>query len=108
MQKFDDLVNEFPPDLEIPIDIPFLRKVVRRMTQNKKKRKESAERNSLLIPPPVKKAKKNPPKEEASSDEEEEGQSKTTNLKAPARSVEFESIPFDVSEFVRHHAGIKA
>jgi len=45
MKKFDELVKFFPEDLLIPVDIPFLRKVVRRVTQNMKKRRENADRS---------------------------------------------------------------
>mmetsp|Transcript_21973 Transcript_21973/g.64972 ORF Transcript_21973/g.64972 Transcript_21973/m.64972 type:complete len:740 (-) Transcript_21973:234-2453(-) len=42
LKKFDDLVDEFPPDLAIPIDVVELRKVVRRTRQNISKRRKSA------------------------------------------------------------------
>lgn len=50
MKKFDELVTKFPDDLEIPVDIPFLRKVVRRVTQNFKKRKENIDRVDATSP----------------------------------------------------------
>jgi hypothetical protein len=110
MNKFDELITEFPADLEITIDISFLRKVVRRMTQNKKKRKESAERNTTLLPPPSKKVKreKMPEKKKESKAEENHSDIEDTNgnhklltLKAPSRGTAFEDKEFESKEFAR-------
>jgi hypothetical protein len=103
MKKFDELVTKFPDDLEIPVDIPFLRKVVRRVAQNAKKRKENADRGDPISPAlklaPVK------------SEEDEEGLAVHDNtpkappkvlcLHLPEKSTTFASITFDSSDFVK-------
>jgi len=80
MKKFDELVKFFPEDLLIPVDIPFLRKVVRRVTQNMKKRRE----NAMSLP----------------KAEDEENNEQGLLVKIPVKGKNFSTVKFSHLDFV--------
>lgn len=101
MKKFDELVTKFPDDLEIPVDIPFLRKVVRRVTQNFKKRKENIDRADATSP--TMKLASVKMEEEDDSLAIHNGNtnipSKVISLHPPKKSTNFTLISFDSTDF---------
>jgi len=101
MKKFDELVTKFPDDLEIPVDIPFLRKVVRRVTQNFKKRKENIDRVDA-ISPTMKLASVKMEEDEdglAIQDGNSNAPSKVISLHLPKKSTKFALILFNSADF---------
>lgn len=91
MKKFDELVNFFPEDLLIPVDIPFLRKVVRRVTQNMKKRRENADRSGSISPS----SNMSLPKAE-----DEENYEQCFLVKVPVKGKNFSTVKFSHLDFV--------
>lgn len=49
LKKYDAMLEEFPKNLETPIDAPFLRKVVRRKRQNENKRMKLLEESGKKV-----------------------------------------------------------
>jgi hypothetical protein len=44
LKKFDDMLEEFPKNLATPIDVSYLRKIVRMERSNKQKRENNRQR----------------------------------------------------------------
>ena len=99
MKKFDDLVTEFPKNLATPIDVSFLRLVVRRLRNNKSKTKAKAGDTSAS---PVKAPTKTTPvavKEEKKVVVEKKVMA-SIKLDAPQKGTEFASFVFDRINFM--------
>jgi len=105
LKKYDEMLDEFPKNLLVPIDAVFIRKLVRRNRQNANKRmkalavaatmeaatatavmeKASAEKLSTDLPP----AKK------------QRVESATMSLAVPGKGSVFPSVPFKEADFER-------
>lgn len=84
------MLEEFPKNLEIPVDASFLRKVVRRKRQNEnKKLRLMEESGKKVVESPVKKAEK----------KKREPVMLTLNL--PLLGQKFPETVFNVADFIK-------
>jgi hypothetical protein len=83
LKKFDDLITEFPNNLATPIDLSYIRLLVRRLRSNKAK----AQKRGPVSPA---KASPNTVKETVA----------VVKLDAPRKGVVFNSVVFDRTNFL--------
>ncbi len=81
------MLEEFPKNLQIPVDAPFLRKIVRRRRQNENKRQKSLEESVKKVDT-VKVEKKKKKREQLH-----------LNLDLPCKGKQFREIEFKVQDF---------
>ena len=96
LKKYDAMLEEFPKNLETPIDAPFLRKVVRRKRQNDNKRLRLLEES--LTP-----TKKTEVKVEVKPEVIEKPKKKRgpvqMSLTLPKKSSKFREVVFALNDF---------
>jgi hypothetical protein len=86
LKKYDQMLGEFPKNLEIPVDAPFLRKVVRRKRQNENKRLK-------LLEESVKKS------ETVKTEKKKKREAVFLTLNVPQRGDTFPETEFNIQDF---------
>ena len=84
LKKFEDMVKEFPKNLATPVDIAFLRKIVRQERSNKTRRD---------------KRKSGGGGDGTAAGYGDLQQHQDSNINIPQRGTEFSSIVFDTQDF---------
>mmetsp|Transcript_3944 Transcript_3944/g.5143 ORF Transcript_3944/g.5143 Transcript_3944/m.5143 type:complete len:701 (+) Transcript_3944:204-2306(+) len=97
LKKYDQMIEEFPNNLQTPIDAPFLRKVVRRKRQNENKKlklmEESGKKTEVV-------AEKDTSSVAEKTDTPTEKRERTiVNLMLPCRGTKFPEITFQMVDF---------
>ena len=85
LKKFDDMIKEFPKNLATPIDVPYLRKIVRQEKSNKSRREK---RMGVVTTTGG----------SAASGEKKE-QQHDSEIIIPQRGLQFSSVPFKQGDF---------
>lgn len=89
LKKYDQMLEEFPKNLEIPVDASFLRKVVRRKRQNENKRMklmEESVKKVEVVKTETKKKKREPV---------------LLRLNLPCKGQKFPESIFNLQDFVK-------
>jgi hypothetical protein len=91
LKKFDDMLEEFPKNLATPIDLSYLRKIVRMERSNKQKRENNRQRKEK------RKSGEGGDADSATAQQKPQPQDGTVHI--PRRGTEFPTIVFDKKDF---------
>ena len=91
--KFDKLAKEFPSELMTPVDVNYLKKIVRRARQNRHKRIKTAAKHQ----PDVKEEAESDDEEE--EEEEEEVKQEYRKVHIPALGTEYPTMKYEKEKF---------
>ena len=101
LKKYDKMLKRFPQDLVTPIDVAFIRKIVRRVRQNAQKRRKSKGDGESIPGSPAPTVKDN----DADAAKEElvkvdaNAPSQTIEVRVPGKGTKFPSAPFNEDDF---------